>query len=409
VFPSRTLSFSLTALFSQRTQWDTTPGSLAHAWDERQRSGLPSFDLTASNPTVVGFKLDLSNVAEALAAGAHAPYQPTPFGLTHARTAVAAYYQQDHGLEIALDRILLTVSTSEAYSYLFRLLCDPGDNVLYCQPGYPLFDYLASMDNVELRPVCGLQDGDGWHLDRAGFADALTPRTKAVLVVHPNNPTGHFTSAPDRAWLDAWCAERGLALIVDEVFLDYRLEVDSAEANVPSFLAGSAHAATFVLSGISKISGLPQMKAAWIVLHGPQEATRQATQRLDVIADTFLSVSTPLQCALPALLDVRQQIQPQILTRLRRNLQALDRLLRDQTLVTRMPVEGGWYATLRIPALEESEESALRLVREAGVYVHPGVFFGFAMAGIWVVSLLTPTEVFEEGIARVLNYIQTLE
>ena len=401
-------------MFSKRTQWDITAGDLAQAWQQRQLAGRLCFDLTLSNPTAAAFAYDLSAAAEVLAAATSAPYEPIPFGLPTACAAVSAYYRNDHALDIPTDRILLTVSTSEAYSYLFRLLCDPGEEVLYCQPGYPLFDYLADLDDVRLSPVSWLHDADGWHLDRGGFDQARTAKTRAVLIVHPNNPTGHFTSPQDRQWLDQWCAQHHLALIVDEVFLDYPLGVPQ-----PSFLATtgsetSAQAATFVLSGISKISGLPQMKVAWIILHGPSTLIDEAARRLDVIADTFLSVSTPLQIAVPALLEIRRQIQPQIQFRLRQNLATLDDLLAGPSvtrpsLVTRLEASAGWYACLRIPAHEPSESSAIRLLQQTGVYVHPGDFFAFPIPGIWIVSLLTPADQFQAGITRLINHIQHFE
>jgi alanine-synthesizing transaminase len=296
---------------------------------------------------------------------------------------------------------VLTVSTSEAYSFLFRLLCNAGDEALACRPSYPLFDYLADLDDVALRPVEWLQDEDGWHLDTHALAQAAGERTRAVLLVHPNNPTGHFVSSRDRDWLDAFCAARNLGLIVDEVFLDYRLE-----GGQPSFLAVPATALTFVLSGVSKICALPQMKVAWIAVHGPAALRDAALARLEVIADTFLSLNTPMQAAAASLLDVRRQIQPQILARLRDNLAILDEALAGQTLLTRAPVEGGWYATLQIPNLSSSEASALELLRETRVYVHPGDFFGFHDGAHWVLSLLTPEDEFSAGVELIGHFAQ---
>jgi aspartate/methionine/tyrosine aminotransferase len=391
-------------LFSQRTHWNVQPGDLSLAWSRRQSSGRPCFDLTLSNPTIAGFALDKDRIAQALADGVAASYDPVPFGLHTARAAVCGYYGASHGVDVPLERVLLTVSTSEAYSFLFRLLCDPADEILYLQPGYPLFDYLAALDSVELKPVHWLQDEDGWHLDRGGLDAALSPRTRAVLLVHPNNPTGHFTTTSDQQWLDRFCADHGLAVIVDEVFLDYAVETAGR-----SFLADSRSALTFVLSGVSKVSGLPQMKLAWIAMNGPDALVTEAISRMDVIADTYLSVSTPTQYAVSALLHARIALQPQILTRLKENLLALDGLLEGQTLVSRSPVEGGWYALLRVPAYEGSEASAIRLLQNTGVYVHPGAFFGFASQGVWVVSLLTAEGTFRSGLERLIRYVQTLE
>lgn len=388
-------------MFSRRTHWNTQSSELALAWQQRQASGLPCFDLTVSNPTVAGFEFDLAPIAQALAAGSYAGYSPAPFGLPKAREAVANYYRDDHSAAVALDRIVLTASTSEAYSYLFRLLCDPGDEVLYMQPGYPLFDYLADLDSVSLRPVSWLEDADGWHLDRGGLEQAAGPKTRAVLVVHPNNPTGHYVSDSDHQWLDRWCAERDLALIVDEVFLDYSLG-----PHWPSFLTKQSDALTFVLSGVSKISGLPQMKAGWVCLHGPDKLVARAAERLEIIADTFLSVSTPLQFALPALLEARHGIRPQILARIHENLATLDEVIVFNPLISRNDAQGGWYTTLRIPAYERSDGSAMRLVRETGVHVHPGDLFGYATSGIWVVGLITPMQTFRQGLGQLSVHVK---
>jgi alanine-synthesizing transaminase len=390
-------------VFSHRTNWDLQPSRLSLALEHRRAAGLPVLDLTLSNPTVAGFDYDLADVANALAAGCSHAYAPVAQGLPTARQAVSLYYEQDHGVSLDPAHIVLTVSTSEAYSFLFRLLCDPGDEVLVCRPAYPLFDYLAELEDVALRPVGWLHDEDGWHLDTHALQLAFTARTKAVLLVHPNNPTGHFVSPRDRQWLDIWCAEHGLALIVDEVFLEYRLQ-----GGGPSFLASPSSALTFVLSGISKICALPQMKVAWIASHGPADLRDAALARLDVIADTFLSLSTPFQAALPSLLHIRRQIQPQILARLHANLTLLDERLAGEPLLTREEVEGGWYATLRLPSLTDSESSAVRLLQDTGVYVHPGHFFGFAGGGCWVISLLGPSAEFYAAMDMLATHIKKL-
>jgi aspartate/methionine/tyrosine aminotransferase len=390
-------------MFSTRTNWDLQPSRLSQALAERRATGLPNFDLTVSNPTVAGFDFDLSAVAQAFADGCALKYGPQANGLLSARQAVSAYYEQDHGILLDPAHLLLTVSTSEAYSFLFRLLCNSGDEVLVCRPAYPLFDYLAELDDVALRPVAWLQDEDGWHLDAHAMEQACGERTRAVLLVHPNNPTGHFVSQRDREWLDGLCAERELALIVDEVFLDYRLE-----GGKPSFLAGPATALTFVLSGISKICALPQMKVAWVAVHGPNDLRAAALARLEIIADTFLSVSTPAQAALASLLDVRRHAQPKILARLRANLRTLDECLARGPLLTRARVEGGWYSTLRLPNLAGSEASAIELLRDTGVYVHPGDFFGFPAGGAWVVSLLTQPEEFAAAAKLLVRHVQKL-
>src|SRR6185312_8917136 len=281
------------ARFSVRTAWDLSETDLARAVKERRAAGLRLLDLTASNPTRCGFRYDESAILAALARPEALVYDPDPRGMRSAREAVCRYYAA-HGAAVAPESIFLTPSTSEAYSYLFRLLCDPGDEVLIAQPSYPLFDFLAQLDGVRLTPFPLFYD-HGWHLDAGALRGAITPRTRAVAVVHPNNPTGHFTKAAERRELETVCAEHGLALIVDEVFLDYGL----GEKAEPSFACGPHPALTFVLSGLSKIAALPQMKAAWIAAFGPETPLREATARLEVIADTFLSMNAPVQCALP--------------------------------------------------------------------------------------------------------------
>jgi aspartate/methionine/tyrosine aminotransferase len=289
------------------------------------------------------------------------------------------------------EQIFLTTGTSEAYSFLFRLLCDPGDEVLIGQPGYPLFGFLARLDDVGLVPYELFYD-HGWHLDLEALRRRVTPRTRAIMIVHPNNPTGHFTQRGERAAIEALCRERRLALIVDEVFLDYSLDQGGE-----SFATGSHSVPTFVLSGLSKVAALPQMKAAWIACF----AEGEAQQRLEVISDTFLSLSAPIQCALPAWLSQRAALQGQIRDRLKGNLDSLDAILQRQKLVTRLAVEAGWYAVLRVPGLQSEEEMALALLLERRVAVHPGGFFGFSGQGWLVVSLLAPLEEFREGVAGI--------
>ncbi|TCK75974.1 pyridoxal phosphate-dependent aminotransferase [Acidipila rosea] len=382
--------------FSSRTAWNTEESDLARALRQRRLAGLPVYDLTASNPTHCGFAYDPQALLAPLATPQALDYEADPRGLPSARQAVCGYYR-DHGAALDPQQLFLTTSTSEAYSFLFRLLANPGDQVLIAQPSYPLFDFLAVLDDVTLVPYPLFHD-HGWHLDPSSLRERITPRTRAIALVHPNNPTGHFLKPSERAELEAICREHSLALIVDEVFLDYPLEA----APQPSFATGPHPVLTFVLSGISKIAALPQMKAAWIAVFGPQ--SHEACDRLEVIADTFLSMNAPVQHALPHWLAGRAALQQQIAARTRANLAALDQLLAAQTLLTRLPSEAGWYATLRIPALGSGEETALAMLQAHGVYVHPGSFFGFRGEGWLVLSLLTPTQEFEQGISAILRY-----
>jgi aspartate/methionine/tyrosine aminotransferase len=382
--------------FSQRTDWNTEESELARAHRQRTLSGLPIADLTASNPTRCGFQYS-PHLLTALTDPRALDCDPQPKGMLLAREAVCSYYA-DHGVSVTPDRIILTTSTSEAYSYLFRLLCNPGSEILVPQPGYPLFDYLATLDDVRIKPAPLVYD-HGWQIDPDGFRRAITPNTRALVLVHPNNPTGHFTKPWEAAELATLCREFDLSLIVDEVFLDYDLD-----AVGHSFAAGLDGVPVFAVSGMSKIAGLPQMKAAWIVATGPEIGP--AMERLEVIADTFLSMNAPVQCALPAWLEGRKGIQGQIRDRVSANLAELDRELAQLPLIERLELEGGWYAVLRIPAIAPDEHSVLALL-ELGVWVHPGYFFGLPSSGWLVVSLLGPQGEFRAGVITLVNYFQT--
>ena len=390
--------------FSERTKWHIEETDLALAHRDRLRAGLPLADLTASNPTRCGFTYDAGLLA-ALENPHALDYDPDPRGMRSARQAVSRYYA-DHGATVSPDQIILTTSTSEAYSYLFRLLCDPGAEIVVPQPGYPLFDFLAGINDVRLRPAPLIYD-HGWQIDPEGFRKAITADTRAIVLVHPNNPTGHFTRSWEARELAALCREFDLSLIVDEVFLDYRFELEgvtATETSFESFAAGLEGVPVFVVSGLSKICGLPQMKAAWIVATGDQNAA--ALERLEVIADTYLSMNAPVQSALPEWLRGRRAIQAQIRARVSENLMELDRLLVDEPIVRRLAADGGWYAVLRIAALHQDERTARALLNH-GVWVHPGYFFGMPPAGWLVVSLLGPAADFRTGIVRLLDYLRT--
>lgn len=382
--------------FSARTNWNTEENALARAHRLRMEAGLPVADLTASNPTRCGFRYDAESLA-ALASPETLDYDPQPRGSLRGREAVCAYYAE-LGVKVAPEQIILTTSTSEAYSYLFRLLCDAGDEILVPQPGYPLFDFLAALDDVRLKNAPLVYD-HGWQIDPEGIRRAITPRTRAMVLVHPNNPTGHFTKAWEKKELAALCREFDLALVVDEVFLDYRFAGSEA---VTSFAAGLGGVPVFVVSGLSKIAGLPQMKAAWIAVTGTEKAA--ALDRLEVIGDTFLPMNAPVQCALPTWLAGRGAIQAQIRRRVARNLAELDRQFAGAPAVSRLKAEGGWYAVLRIPATERDERTVLELL-ERGVWVHPGYFFGMPESGWLVVSLLGEEQEFQQGVRRLVDYL----
>ncbi len=378
--------------FSQRTAWNTEESALARAHRLRLKAGLPIADLTASNPTRCGLDYP-EDLLQALTHRQSLDYDPQPRGVLTAREAVCRYYA-DTGAMVRPEQVVLTTSTSEAYSYLFRLLCDPGSEIVVPQPGYPLFDFLAVLDDVALKPAPLVYDL-GWQIDPEGLRRVLSPRTRAIVLVHPNNPTGHFTKAWEVEELARLCREFDLSLIVDEVFLDYGLKSEPW-----SFANGLEGVPVFVVSGLSKIAGLPQMKAAWIVAAGPEAAC--ALDRLEVIADTFLSMNAPVQSALATWLAGRAAIQQQVRSRIVANLEELDRQLARDPEVNRLNVEGGWYAVLRIPALQPDELTVLSLL-ERGVWVHPGYFFGMPASGWLVVSLLGPEEEFSAGTTLLVN------
>jgi alanine-synthesizing transaminase len=387
--------------FSRRTDWNTEENDLARAHGERIAAGLPVADLTVSNPTRCGFRYDRDLLAS-LADERVLDYDPQPKGLAAAREAVCGYYAQ-HGARVDPEQIVLTTSTSEAYSFLFRLLCDPGSEVLVPQPSYPLFDFLADLDDVLVKPAPLVYD-HGWQIDGQGIRRAISAETRAIVLVHPNNPTGHFTKRWEAQELAGLCREFDLSLIVDEVFLDYSFRDYNFGAATQSFASGLDGVPVYVVSGLSKIAGLPQMKAAWIVATGPERV--QAMSRLEVIADTFLSMNAPVQWALPAWLVGRTAIQTQIRVRVETNLAELDRQLSGHEAVRRLQVEGGWYAVLRIPALQPDEQTVRELL-DHGVWVHPGYFFGMEESGWLVLSLLGPVYEFSTGVTALFAYLGT--
>ena len=390
-------------MFSRRTAWKLTPNDFTEAQKEMAAAGREVLDLTISNPTRAGLRYDVESVLKSLANPKALDYDPQSKGLRSAREAVATYYRDRHALDIDPESLVLTTSTSEGYSYVFRLLCNPSDEVLVPKPSYPLFEFLADLQDVKLVPYPLIYD-HGWQLDFSSIHRAATDQTRAVVVVHPNNPTGSYVSEADRSALFELCRERNLWLIVDEVFLDY------AHDGVPRRTFAANHEAlTFTLSGLSKISGLPQMKMAWVATSGPKDKAKEkvnaALARLEVIADTYLSMSTPIQLATPVLLEQRKRLQPQLLNRVRTNLKELDRQLESQKNCGRLDVEGGWYAVLRVPVTRSDEDLAIDILRKLSVLVHPGHFYDFPSDGYLVVSLITPTEDFGQGIGRVLELL----
>jgi alanine-synthesizing transaminase len=385
-------------MFSARTGWPRSPNRLSAAVEAARRSGHGLLDLTETNPTRAGLRAP-ADVLALLADPAALAYDPDPFGRRAAREAVAADAAR-RGAEVDAERVLLTASTSEAYAFAFKLLCDPGDAVLVPRPSYPLFEYLAGLESVDVRPYPLRYDG-AWHVDAGDVAAAATPRTRAIVVVSPNNPTGSFVKAEEGTALRALAAERDLALVSDEVFADFPLREDPRRA---ATLAGGGPALTLSLGGLSKAAGLPQLKLAWTILSGPAAAVAEARGRLEVVADTYLSVSTPVQHAAPALLSRLPELQAPIRERVRANLAKLQAAAAG-TPATVLDVEGGWSAVLHVPATRSEDEWVLALAEQDRVLVHPGYFFDFAREAYLVVSLLPPRDTFAEATARLMRRV----
>lgn len=369
------------------------PNVLTARLEAFRKAGVAYVDLTRSNPLRCGFAYPTEALRAALSRPEVLGYAPDPRGALATREAVSAW----HGHRVDADRIVLTASTSEAYAWLFKLLADPGDRVLVPTPSYPLFEWLARLEGLEASPVAAFFH-EGWHLDFQALEEAATPRTRAVVVVNPNNPTGQFLDRNDWSRLTTWCGERGLVLIVDEVFHDYPLE--RPPDRLPSVLEDPDPACpVFVLSGLSKVALLPQVKLGWILLHG--KAT-EYQEPLTFLADQYLSVSASAQAAAPTLLGLARDLQHQALERLRANLGALDQALPPHPHLQRLTVEGGWSVLLRRPAVGTDDACALRLLEEGRVLVQPGHYFDLPGEGYLVLSLLGPEAEFAEGLRRAL-------
>lgn len=376
---------------SSRLRWDLAPNRLTRLLDERRSAGAAILDLTESNPTAAGFAYPSDQILAALADPRALLYQPAAAGLPSARAAVSEYYSG----RVSPDRILLTASTSEAYAFVFKLLADPGDEVLVPRPSYPLFDFLAALDSVRVVQY-PLVYHNSWTVDFEALAQSITSRTRAIVLVNPNNPTGSFLKQAELAELIALCRDRSLAIISDEVFSDYALEPGP---QLVRSLRGVDEVLTFCLSGLSKVAALPQLKLGWIVTSG------LAFERLELIADTYLSVSAPVQWAAPTLLALRAQLQNQILARVRANRTFLANQIGPTSPWRLLATEGGWYAILEAPRIQTEEEWVLSLLANDGVLVQPGFFFDFEREAFLVLSLLTPEDVFRDGVRRILARI----
>lgn len=386
------------SVFSSRLPSRLSANAVSHAVADRRRRGVPLIDLTVTNPTQVGLDYPPDLLAS-LADGRALLYDPAPFGLLSARQAVATT-MSSASLQVNADRVVLTASTSEAYGLLFKLLCDPGDSVLIPQPSYPLFELLTQLDGVEAAPY-RLEEHVAWSIDLESVVAACSSCTKAVLVVSPNNPTGSMLRRDDREWLVAFAQERDLALISDEVFADFPV-APRADA---SSLLGESRVLTFTLGGLSKSAGLPQVKLGWIVVSGPGDVVAQALERLAVICDTYLSVSTPVQVASPTLIAGSAPVREAIRQRIQRNYRALLDAAAAYPAVRVVPPEGGWSAMIQVPETIGEEALVLRLLHDAHVVVHPGYFFDCHRGAHVVVSLLPEPDVFAAGIRKVLELV----
>jgi alanine-synthesizing transaminase len=360
--------------------------------EEKRSSGAPLIDLTISNPTQVFSDYPHAAIARAYGAIGDFTYRPEPAGQLEARRAIASCYQA-RGVTFNPERLALTASTSEAYSLLFKLLCDAGDEVLAPLPSYPLFEYLAALESVRMAPYRLRYDGR-WFIDMASLRAQISSRTRAIIVVNPNNPTGSFLKKSEAERLCALAAEQALPIISDEVFMDYPLGSDATRV---STLIGTESTAVFSLNGLSKCAGMPQMKLAWVAIGGSDPVCEAARQRLELLADTYLSVSTPVQSALPGLLHIGDDLRRRIADRTARNLHRLHAIL-ENSAAQCLHVEGGWSAIVRVPARFSEETWTMRLLNEYGVIVQPGYFFDMESEAHLVLSLITSPESFDQGI-----------
>jgi len=393
-------------MFSKRFNYNTEENKLSALLKDKKSAGISVLDLMESNPTNAGFDFDEAGILNAVSKSESLKYLPHPKGLKTARKAVAQYYKEKN-IEINIDNIFLTSGTSEAYSFIFKLLTDPGDEILIPNPGYPLFSFIAEMESVNIKNYkLKYSDGNFWSIDFESLKSGIADKTKAVIIVNPNNPAGNYIKAKEINELLRICREHKIAVICDEVFLDYPVESD--RKNIFS-VAGINYVLTFTLSGLSKICGLPQMKLSWIIVGGPKKECNEAKEKLEIITDTYLSVGAPVQLAVGSLLVNRDFIQAQIKDRILRNYEFLKSELIANEFADLMKTDGGWYAVLKIKIKISEENMAFEMLDKKDVYIHPGFFFDFKDEGYIVVSLLTPAENFNTGIKRILEYLNNFK
>ncbi|MBS2013631.1 MAG: pyridoxal phosphate-dependent aminotransferase [Deltaproteobacteria bacterium] len=385
--------------FSDRTSQKDVMNRLTEAALRRAGAGPGLLDLTVSNPTTAGIPYATEAILGALARPEAMTYAPLAFGLASARAAVADDLRA-RGSAVDASRIALTASTSEAYAAVFKVLCDPGDEILVPQPSYPLLDFLATFDSVTLKPYPLVYAG-GWHVDRDALRAAVGPRTRGIVVVSPNNPTGSYLGREElEAMLDL-----GLPIVSDEVFATYPLAGDAPPEGRIATVLGARRGLVLSLSGLSKLAALPQLKLGWIAADGDPSIVAAFLARLEIVLDAYLSVATPIQHALPAILGSRTTAEGAIRARTRANLATLRAALVAAPSATLLDVEAGWYAIVRVPEVHTDEEWAVRLVEEDSVHVQPGYFFDMHRGAHLVTSLLTPEATFAEGVARMVKRI----
>ena len=387
-------------MFSSRTNWNMVPNQLTDLIAAKRLRGETIIDLTESNPTRCGISYPENIILTALADKSSLLYQPEPRGLIAARKTIADYYRT-LGVTIMPEHIMLTSSTSEAYSFLFKLLCDANDEIIVPQPSYPLFEYLSQLNDITLRHYYLAYDGE-WHIDLESFQSAFTSNTRAIILVHPNNPTGSYLKQNEFKQVCSFAAEHQCAIIADEVFGPYNYSSDNNRVNI---LNSDISVLTFSLNGISKLLGLPQFKLSWIIVKGNSQQTDEALSRLDIIADTYLSVNTPTQVALPKLLEQSPSIGEQIRMRVQSNFQLLKKIFADSS-VSVFNTEGGWYAILQLPQYYSDDEWAIELLQQQNILVHPGHFFDMRHKSCIVLSLLSPFELFADASSRIRLIIE---
>lgn len=388
-------------MFADRTDWELTSNNLSILLQELRERNVSLLDLTESNPTNCGFSYP-SEIIGALSDPKNLRYTPEAQGIRPAREAVCAYYAKK-GIRVEPEQVFLTASTSEAYSFLFRLLLNPKEEAVFPAPSYPLFQFLGDLNDIRMETYPLVYHKEGWSIDAAHLAEQISADTRAIVLVNPNNPTGSFIKAGELSAINACCRKYNLAIIADEVFLDYPFLKHRGRPAIPLSLAANDQSLTFVMGGLSKALALPQMKLAWIVVNGPRPEVKKAIERLEVITDTYLSVNTPVQNAVAVWLDFQDVIQRQIQERTAQNREFILRNLPRDSGMEFLDAEGGWYAVLRLPEGTDEENLAIELLREDHVYIHPGYFFDFTDGAHVVLSLLPAEDLFQEGFRRLVK------